>query len=131
MTKLTITKKVKSNGFKQISGAIVEDCAAALYVQAEQIMTDSKQNYVPVVSGVLKGSGTVLKPVVVGNIITVVLGYGGMASEYAVVVHEYPVSYGQHKNKYLQKPLNKAVTGMPNRLAKSIRMRVASRRIVP
>lgn len=131
MTKITITKKIKSNGFKQIRGAIVEDCSAALHVQAEQIMTDSKQHYVPFVTGTLKGSGTVLKPVIAGNIITVVLGYGGMADKYAAIVHEYPVSYGQHKNKYLQKPLNKAVKGMPNRLAKSIRMRVANRRIIP
>ncbi len=131
MTKLTITKTIKSNGFKQISGAIVEDCAAALYLQAEQIMTDSKQNYVPVVTGALKGSGTVLKPVVVGNIITVVLGYGGAADKYAVIVHEYPASYGQHKNKYLQKPLNKAAKSLPTQLAKSIRMRVAHRRIIP
>lgn len=61
---------------------------AALYRQAEKIMADSKNNYVPVDLGMLKASGYVEFPKDDGKTITVTLGYGGAASNYAVYVHE-------------------------------------------
>lgn len=121
MNKITITSKVKSNKFKAIENATIKDLSDALYLEAELIMTDSKTNYVPVVSGNLRNTGTVLKPVWKGKTIEVVLGYGGSAAEYAAVVHEYPPTYGQGKNKYLAKPLNKAERGMAKRLADAVR----------
>ena len=86
-------------------------------------MTDSKTNYVPVDTGNLRNSGTVLPPVMKGKTIEVTLGYGGSATPYAVVVHEYPPTVGQGKNKYLSKPLNKAEKGMATRLATALRSR--------
>lgn len=124
MSKIQITAKITKNKFKPIQGATLEDLAAALYLEGELIMTDSKTNYVPVVSGMLKGSGTVLRPEIKGDVVKVTLGYGGASAPYAAVVHEYPVSYGQHKNKFLQKPINKAATGLATRLAEHIRARL-------
>lgn len=121
MSKFTITSKVKRNNFGRIQGATVSDLANALYLEAELIMTDSKTNYVPVVSGDLRGSGTVKAPQISGNSIEVVLGYGGVAAPYAVKVHEAPRHHGQHKNKYLSKPLKAAERGMVERLANHVR----------
>lgn len=127
MNKFTVTSKVKSDKFRYVQGALVSDLADALYLEAELIMTDSKQNFVPVDSGVLRNSGTVKKPVITSKDVTVVLGYGGPAASYAVVVHEYPPNVGQGKNKYLSRPLNKAERGLISRVTDTMRKRVRSR----
>jgi hypothetical protein len=124
-SKFVVTSKIKSDKFRYVKGALVSDLADALYLEAELIMTDSKQNYVPVDSGMLRNSGTVMKPVISQKGVTVVLGYGGPSADYAVVVHEYPPSYGQGKNKYLSKPLNKAERGLISRVSEHMRKRVA------
>lgn len=81
-----------------------------MYRFAEDIMTDSKENYVPVSAkhpklerarrqkpsrgsaksgGNLKASGFVEHPHY-GSVTTVTLGYGGAAAPYALAVHENP-----------------------------------------
>ena len=127
MSKVVITTRVNTAGMTKIQGAVAKDCAAALYLEAELIMTDSKQNYVPVDTGNLKNSGVVLAPTITGNKVSVVLGYGGSAAPYAATVHEYPKAYGQHKNKYLQRPINAAAKGMSSRIASTIRRSVSMR----
>ena len=120
--------------------------AAAIYREAERIMTDSKQNYVPVApdGGTLKASGVVALPEHKGNTITVVMGYGGAAAAYALAVHEHlsahsPPSWiaaedsgsGVHWHlsgrgpKYLEKPFNEARKGMDARLAEDVRREIA------
>lgn len=120
------TTNVKNN-FAQIQGAYLEDLERALYLEAELIMTTSKRDYVPVVTGALRNSGTVLKPVVKADKIEVALGYGGSSAPYAAVVHEYPKSFGQGKNKYLSQPLNISAKGMAGRIATYIRNTVNRR----
>jgi len=127
MNKFTVTSKIKSDKFRYVQGALVSDLADALYLEAELIMTDSKTNFVPVDSGVLRNSGTVQKPTITKQGVTVVLGYGGPSAEYAVIVHEYPSNVGQGKNKYLSRPLNKAERGLISRVAASMKSRVRSR----
>lgn len=73
-----------------------------LYVEAERVMTDSKKNYVPVDTGVLRSSGFVKLPTVTADEISVTLGFGGPAGTgnqgetnkkdcgYAFIVHENP-----------------------------------------
>ena len=125
--KVTIEAKVKSNKFRTIQGAVIRDLADALYVEAELIMTDSKANYVPVDTGQLRNSGTVLRPEITSNQVSVTLGYGGASAPYAAKIHEAPPRWGQGKNKYLSKPLNKASAGMTQRLSDAIARRVRSR----
>lgn len=127
MSKFVVTSKIKSNKFRYVQGAIITDLADALYTEAELIMTDSKMNYVPVDTGVLRNSGTVQKPVITRTDVTVTLGYGGPAAPYAIRVHEYPPSFGQGKNKYLSRPLNKAERGMITRVANAMKQRVRRR----
>jgi len=123
----SIKVKVIKNNFAKIANATVTDVAQALFVEAERIMTDAKQNYVPVDTGALMGSGTVLKPEITGRRISVTLGFGGAAAPYAAVVHEYPKKYGQHKNKYLSQPLNKANKDMAIRLSQAVKNSIKNR----
>jgi len=113
--KSTVTIDKNFDGFQN---AIMEDAAAAAYMVAEEVMTDSKMNYVPVVNGFLRMSGQVSKPKIEQHRITVQLGYGGPTTvgvnvTYALKVHEAPDHHGQQKNKYLVKPLYAAVPRMP------------------
>ena len=70
--------------------------ASALTLEAEKIMGDSKENFVPVDTGILKSAGIagknehVKKPVVTIRGVSVTMGYGGAASAYALSVHENP-----------------------------------------
>ena len=63
--------------------------AAALRREAELTMTEAK-SLTPVVTGTLKASGVVMKPVLDGREISVTIGFGGAASKYALSVHENP-----------------------------------------
>jgi len=91
---------------------------AALYQEGQEIISDSKDNYVPVDTAALKTSGHAELPEIKGNGVTVTIGYGGAASKYAVIVHEnltarHPVGQA----KYLEEPLNNAANGMAERLS--------------
>jgi hypothetical protein len=108
---------VRSNqNFSKLTSATVQDVGRSLYMVAEEIMTDAKANYVPVVTGNLRRSGFVEKPVIRGSSVNITLGFGGAATEYALAVHEYPPGYGQGKNKFLSKPVNAAAPNIPSRM---------------
>ncbi len=92
-----------------LKGALNGDIAMGLYMIAEQIMTDSKNNYVPVDTGDLWRSGTVMPPeITTTGTISIRLGYG---EEYAKIVHDRPPGIGQGKVKYLEKPFLAAMPG--------------------
>jgi len=96
--------------------------AAAIYQEAELIMGDSKENYVPVDTGALKGSGHVQLPSIVGNEITVMMGFGGPAVDYAIHVHEnLHVRHRVGQAKYLETPALIASRDMGDRLAERLR----------
>jgi len=86
---------------------------ATLFQEANVILTASKQDYVPVDTGVLRASGFVEPPVETPNGGSVTLGFGGGAIDYAVIVHEdltkqHPVGQA----KYLEVPLRARIAGM-------------------
>ena len=94
----------------------------ALYAEANQIMTRSKADFVPVDTGTLRASGHVDQPKTEPGRITVTLGYGGAASAYALVQHErldYHHTVGQAK--YLAQPVNEAAAGFGQRIAARVR----------
>jgi hypothetical protein len=75
----------------------------SLVQSGEEIMTDSKENYVPVDTGNLRASGLVTIDVPNAQ---VNLSYGGPAIGYAIYVHEIDKNYNNGKSwKYLQAPL--------------------------
>ena len=104
----------------------------ALRAEAEAIMARSKAAFVPVNVGTLKGSGFVNDVVRKGKDVSVVLGFGGDAEAYALAVHEHPsgasppswgdrpVNFKRGGPKYLSKPMDEAVPGMDNRIAKIV-----------
>ena len=73
------------------SGSAPERTAArSLFQQGERIMTASRSQ-VPVRYGILRASGFVEIPEIVGSgFVRVSLGYGGAAQKYARSVHENP-----------------------------------------
>ena len=95
---------------------------AALYQEAEAVMTTSKEQYVPVDTGALRASGFVELPIYAGEGASVNFGFGGPGAPYAVVVHEdltkrHPVGQA----KYLEIPLRARIAGMRNVLAMRMR----------
>lgn len=116
-------KKIK-NELPQVSKATVQDVANELFYEGESIMTAAKTLYVPVVSGALRNSGTVKRPEITKDKVTVTLAFGNDAAPYAAIVHEYPKSYGQKKNKYLITPTMVAVKGMASRIASRLKRRL-------
>ncbi len=97
--------------------------AAALKTEAELIMTDSKDHYVPVDTGDLKSSGFVDDATIRGTRVTVELGYN---TDYALIVHEdrrgvVPRPGGQGGPKYLERPVRKRA----DRIGRSVARRLA------
>lgn len=66
--------------------------AIALTEEAHIIMADSVTHYVPRDTGTLANSGRVEAAVVSGNEVSVTMGFGGNAADYALSVHENPRS---------------------------------------
>lgn len=114
--------------------------AGALYREAERIMTRSKEEYVPVDDGTLRGSGHVQLPEISGNTVTVTMGYGGAAAAYALAVHEHlsehsppswqvaeaagrPVQFHptNHGPKYLEIPVTEAQANFDQRVAADLK----------
>lgn len=71
-----------------ILGMLPAEIGGELYKLGEEIMTDAKDEYVPVDQGILRGSGFVNEPVVETAQISVTLGFGGAAEAYALKQHE-------------------------------------------
>ena len=95
--------------------------AAALYQEAELVMTTSKDQ-VPVDTGTLKNSGFVNDPDVNGGEIAVVLGYGGAASAYALKQHEdLTLRHDDGNAKFLERPVLAAGKGLAARLAARVK----------
>lgn len=78
---------------KILEEAIPELGPKELYKFANIIMTDAKENYVPVDNGPLRASGMVMEPVIEGRNISVTMGFGGAAEAYALAVHEHLSDY--------------------------------------
>jgi hypothetical protein len=89
----------------------------SLMRSAEQVMTRSKNEFCPVDTGALRATGMVSSEVQ-GNVVNVILGYGGSALDYAVVVHETNRKYRGGKSwKYLQIPLQEALPDINRAMA--------------
>lgn len=111
---------------KAMGPAVFEAMVKSAYESFEGVMTTAKEEYVPVDSGTLRSTGTVLPPEVSSQSATITMGFGGPAAPYALAVHENPragktggisPSGKQYEHwartgnwKYLETPL-KAATG--------------------
>lgn len=87
---------------------VLKAVKAGVYLAANNIMTESKRQ-VPVDQGVLRGSGYVALPVEQQGRVTVELGYGGPAADYAAIQHEVPMNHPEGgKDHFLSDPINAA-----------------------
>lgn len=106
--------KLSDSQRRVIEGYCVKFC--------EEVLADSKQNYVPVKHGVLRNSGHVKnesKKSTKLNQISIVIRFGGAARAYAISTHETPskhdppswkgktVKFRIGGSKYLEKPFMK------------------------
>lgn len=108
---ITGTKKVILNLNKAGTRGI-KAVGAGLYLEGNNIISDSLPQ-VPVDQSALKNSKYVTLPEITAQNITVELGYGGEAKEYAVVQHEHTEFKhpGGGKAKFLQDPMYAAMGG--------------------
>lgn len=119
------TRRVILN-LERIEGQTIDNTTKAMVYEMEQVMADSKENYVPVRTGTLRSSGFVAKPRFDGSRVVVEAGYGGAAQLYAILVHERPMRKGARwsptasgapgQRKYLQTPFLKRAPKMPENI---------------
>ena len=104
--------------------AIIAAGLPGMVEEMETIRSNSME-IVPVDSGDLRNSALVVgtHTAVGGEKATVAIGYGGIASAYAVIQHENPnFRHAEGKTwKYLEIPAMNAINGMGERLADSIK----------
>jgi hypothetical protein len=118
-----------------LDGEIRQRAAAALRLEADQIIRNAKDKYVPVDLGNLKNSGRVEAPASKGKEISVAMHFGlGIPRPYAEAIHEYPTAHqppswvGKDVHfkpagtgaKYLERPMKEQFKGMSIRLKKAI-----------
>ena len=95
--------------------------AAALLIEAEGAMRESRE-LVPVDTGALRGSGVVLPPEITMTGVSVELGYGGTAADYAVIQHERTdLSHTVGQAKFLEQPVLQRASGMGRRMATTVK----------
>lgn len=108
----------------------------AVTVDAEETMTISKRDHVPVDLGPLRASGKVLPAERKGRDVRVVLQFGDNAAPYALTVHEHPsrhdppswrgvqvtFSPSGRGPKYLEIPLMERTRGMRERIARRLKL---------
>jgi hypothetical protein len=109
--------------------------AGPMRLEGELIMTKAKRG-TPVApdGGTLRASGHVQEPKITRRNVSVTLGFGGAAADYALAVHEHPSRHSPpswkgktiHWNAagtgphFLSRPMKEAQKGLARRLAKSL-----------
>lgn len=98
-----------------------------MWREANSIMNSAK-GLTPVDTGTLRGSGHVRMPEVTEAGVSVVIGFGGAASGYAIYVHENLNSFHKPPTqaKFLEQPFLAATQGMALRLAQDLKSRMFS-----
>ena len=127
MSKLRIDFKVSGldrvvANLERIGEQMVTRAEAALYQEAELIMTTAKER-TPIKTGALRSSGHVKAPTRTRSQVSVRLGFGGTAAPYAIAVHENLNAYHRvGRAKFLESAI---VDALPT-LAPKIMLRVRS-----
>lgn len=109
------------------AGRLAPSLAAKALFEEASVTFALTQEVVPVRFGVLKASGKVHPPTVLGSVAVVDITYGGPGAEYALFVHEIPPSRGGRWNtgathdyptrwKYLERPVKVRAKDMASRM---------------
>jgi hypothetical protein len=107
--------------FKMLGANGPKAMGAALWKEGNNIMNAAKE-ITPVKFGVLKNSGIVNLPEISGDTVSVTMGFGGAASDYAVLQHEEASFYHTPPTQYkfLEQPFKEAQDGMEVRIAQDL-----------
>lgn len=116
---------VLASRIEAVKAALPKNVAAAVYQFGEELMSRSKE-VVPVDTGALMNSGYVTLPETSGDTVSVTVGYGGPAAEYALAVHENmdPHVHWHRPGsgpKYLENPAKEMESQFPDRIAQAVR----------
>lgn len=96
--------------------------AIAVTEEQEAVIAVAKER-TPVDTGVLRGSGTVLKPEIRGMTVTVEAGFGGAAQEYVVPVHErMGVNHPVGQAKFLESAFVERAKMIPKNIAERVEL---------
>ena len=120
--KITGNEKILVN-LKKVPSRLGEALGGGLYLEASNIMTDSKKQS-PVDLGTMKASGYITLPEITLSSVKVEMGYGGPSADYVVVQHEHTeFNHEVGKAKFLEDPMyahrfrfSKKVTNYAKRL---------------
>lgn len=105
------------SALKQAPATALEALGVAVVDEMDAVMEEAKRR-TPVDTGTLRGSGVVVGPEKQGTQVTAIAGFGGAASDYAVVVHEdLSASHGVGEAKFLERPMLERAGQIPRNLA--------------
>lgn len=105
------------------AGALALPALAVAVTEEQSAVITSAQERTPVDTGVLRGSGTVLKPKLSATGVTVEAGFGGAAQEYAIVVHErMDVNHPVGQAKFLESAFLERVKDVPKNIAQRVEL---------
>ncbi len=114
-----------SKSFKFDRDKVVQAISAKLYQFGGKVIAVSDER-VPVDTGNLRSTARVETPVQDGNEVSVTLGYGSTAVDYALQVHENLSPHVRWKRpgsgpKYLSGPLQEMQDQLPGEIAAAVR----------
>jgi hypothetical protein len=112
---------------ERLSGEVPREAGAALKEIYEEDVMAPSQRIVPLDVGTLKNSRFVEEPKISADgTISVTGGYGGAASDYAIVQHEdLSLNHqGQGRPKYLETPLLEAKPKLAANMARRLKARL-------
>lgn len=111
------------NRFAKAAAAAPVGLAASLYIEGLSILADAIP-LTPIDKGPLRASGRVERPEITPSGASVVIGFGGAAADYAVIVHENPNA--EHapptQYKFLEQPALEHQRDLDKRLASHLEL---------
>ncbi len=121
-TVITVTGTAQLRRALLEAGALAPPAlAAAGVIEMEKVMAEAKSQ-TPVDTGVLRDSGNVLPPSISPGSVEITAGFGGAASDYAIVQHErLDYSHPSGNAKFLEAPFLAAAPQMVVGLAAGVR----------
>lgn len=123
---------------REMARTVPKDVAAAMYMEAEYLMRESKRE-IPVDTGAAKTSSFVDEPKIRFGKVSVRLGYGGVAtkinkktkqptSQYLIYVHEDMTKRHKHGNaKFLENPAKRRSKFIYERIVRSVKRAIEKR----
>lgn len=122
--------------FGNLPKTLLKMTGQALKREAQRILTDSQEHFVPIDTGQLHDSAKVFPPTYSGKSIEVTFGYDGVANErgsmYTIPVHEIPAppgasiggrsaSHPRGEWRYLLTPFLNAMDGLVGRVVSDVK----------